>query len=415
MSKRYLDLVEIPDSFMDSLLVKITDDLEFKVKQKDRDPGYELLIDMLKSKALSGRIEHDISLKNAEREIAKTRRSLERQDRSIVGDLDLEDLAGQYIKLRALVEKLKLRVPGIERIENLPLLNIAVQQSLMKKLEFSYEVERDRDAPLYAEMMSFMKEASSVFEPMTERPVLEDGNEDLLLAMKTLADPLTQPIEEVLDSARKALDISPYCLPAYVVLLEEGRLSDREKLALSDQGISFLEEFFGGEYLENFKGRLCENNGEGFNYMLIRSHHARMLMRFENYDAAILSLLQSLDYDTNDELGLRYVLLTAYSQLGNYAAAHELLLRYDSRGDVYLSYGKALIEFMEKGDSKYAQKLLAKARASFSECWDLIQDKELELSPEILKKFRSSAKLSLALEYALENQELWWNLDLTEA
>lgn len=412
MAKKYLELVEIDPEFFSEVQVKVPVNFE---EQAGSEYAFEFLQNHLRSKKLASRIEEKISLKaQADKELAKVMRSMERNKSHIDEVIPMEDLSKHYIKLRALVEKLRLKVPDIERIESYPMMNILVQQELMEKIDFIYEEETDPDSPLYEEMRDFTHSFVQTMKPLVVRPEKEDAEEiedSLMLAMTIMGDPEEKSVEELIDAARTAIDISRYCMPAYIVLLEEAELSDMEKYALSEQGIKFSEEFFGVDYFNEFKARLA-SSPEGSNYMMIRNNHASALMKLEMYKEAAESMQTSLDYDEGDEFGFRYRLLTALTVLGDFKEARKLLLRYNCKDDVYWDFGKLLVEILEKGTNEQQLKSLKELQVKYPRTWELIQDEELYLSPAEEARMETDHKFRLSFDYAAANQELWWDLEL---
>lgn len=415
MQKKYSKLVDFDQSFFSDVLVKIPIDFE---KQAGSKQSYEFLQKHLKSKELASRIANLISIKeNAQKELAKVTRSIERNIGHIQEDIEIEELSEHYIKLRALVEQLKLKVPDIERVENFPLVNMFVQQELMTKLKFNFEEETDLDSPLYEEIREFTSSFNKAMEPMLTRPAMEpdieDEDPDLLFAMHLMQDPESKSPEELLEAARLALSFSPYCLPAYMVLLNEPELSDMEKYALSDKAIEFIEEFLGEEFLDKFMGDLC-SSPEGLNYMMIRDLHASSLLKLEMYPKVVESIHKSFDYDSSDSFGLRYKLLTAYTHLQDYKEARKLMFRFNDPEDLYFQFGKLLLEIIDKGETETNLNKLEELKSKYPRVWQLIEDEELNLTSQEQKLLREDHEFELAYHYALWNQEFWWDLELAD-
>src|SRR3546814_10479040 len=108
--------------------------------------------------------------------------------------------------------------------------------------------------------------------------------------------------------ARAALDISPLCADAYVLLAEEEAGSQQDALALYRQGVEAGERALGDEF-EGLSGHFW-----GFlqtrPYMRARAGLAITLWRLGDQQAAIAHYRAMLILNPNDNQGIRYLLAT---------------------------------------------------------------------------------------------------------
>ena len=160
--------------------------------------------------------------------------------------------------------------------------------------------------------------------------------------------------------ARQALEISPDCADAYVLLAEETAKTPQEARALYLKGVQAGERAIGKDAFQELVGDFW-----GFletrPYMRARAGLAQVLWFLGEQQAAIDHLTEMLRLNPGDNQGLRYILVDWLLDTNNTAALKTLLKQYPDDGMATWRYTRALLAFREHGDSKQAQKLLTQA------------------------------------------------------
>jgi len=151
--------------------------------------------------------------------------------------------------------------------------------------------------------------------------------------------------------ACKALDISPLCADAYVLLAEEAQ-SIEEARDLYARGVEAGELALGPrdfkEYAGHFWGFL-----ETRPYMRARAGLASTLVQLGDVEGALAHYRDMLKLNPNDNQGIRYVLAGCLLRQDNYSALKELLAAHED-GTAFWLYTRALVAFRESSDKQAA-------------------------------------------------------------
>jgi len=169
-------------------------------------------------------------------------------------------------------------------------------------------------------------------------------------------DPMTR-----VELAKKALELSPDCADAYVLLAEQTK-SRREVLELFKKGVAAGERALGPEAFQNDVGRfwgLIETRP----YMRAREGLASLLWTMGRRDEAIGHLQDMLRLNPNDNQGVRDTLVGWLLAEGPHEKLVRLLEQYDDDSATW-AYTKALVAFRQHGDTAETRKLLKLARAA---------------------------------------------------
>src|SRR3954468_2903549 len=214
-----------------------------------------------------------------------------------------------------------------------------------------------------------------VMPEMPDRRALEGVMRDLLEGLLGPREetPLSQA-QELLDEAfeerdperrsglaRKALEVSPDCADAYVLLAEQAR-SRKEALGLYEKALAAGERALGPQVFREDVGHfwgLLETRP----YMRARGGLAGTLWTMGRRDEAIEHLQDMLRLNPNDNQGVRYTLAGWLLGEGRDEELARLLSEYDEESANW-TYTKALLAFRGKGDTPETRKLLRSARKS---------------------------------------------------
>lgn len=146
--------------------------------------------------------------------------------------------------------------------------------------------------------------------------------------------------------ARKALEVSPFCADAYVLLAEEEARSGEEVLEYYEQGVEAGELALGKEGFEEYAGHFW-----GFletrPYMRARAGLAAALWRLGRHQEAIGHYHAMLKLNPNDNQGIRYVLAGHLLARDDIKVLKKLIKKYEDDGAAAWLYTQALLAFRE--------------------------------------------------------------------
>ena len=160
--------------------------------------------------------------------------------------------------------------------------------------------------------------------------------------------------------ARQALDMSPDCADAYVLLAEEASRNLGEACKLYQKGVEAGERALGEAFFEenvgHFWGML-----ESRPYMRARAGLAQSLWLLGEQEAAIEHYRELLRLNPNDNQGNRYELLACLMDVERDDEVQELLAQYEDDAMADWLYSRTLVAFRRSGDSPEARRRLKEA------------------------------------------------------
>ncbi|MBI3977703.1 MAG: hypothetical protein HY331_05910 [Chloroflexi bacterium] len=163
--------------------------------------------------------------------------------------------------------------------------------------------------------------------------------------------------------ARKALEISPDCADAYVLLADETARSAEEAADLYAKGVAAGERALGREFFEENAGHFW-GILETRPYMRARLGLAQALWEVGKRAEAVDHAWEMLRLNPGDNQGVRYVLLVWLLETGDDAQIRRLLDRYRQDASAIWHYSRVLHAYRAQGDTPRARRLLADAKAS---------------------------------------------------
>jgi len=204
--------------------------------------------------------------------------------------------------------------------------------------------------------------------------------------------------------ARKALEISPDCADAYVLLAEETASSLAEALNLYRQGVEAGERALGRDAFEEDVGHFW-GVLETRPYMRARAGLAQCLWASGKHDEAIQHYKGMLRLNPNDHQGIRDLLMPRLIEMGRDEEAEALFNEYLDDGMASRIYSRALLDFRKMGDSDISRKSLAAAVKKNKHIPAyLVGQKKM---PRSLPEYYSSGAETEAVFYTKENLEAW--------
>jgi tetratricopeptide (TPR) repeat protein len=158
--------------------------------------------------------------------------------------------------------------------------------------------------------------------------------------------------------ARQALDLSPDCADAYILLAGQAK-SGKEALGLYEQAVEAGERAIGPEAFRDHAGHfwgLLETRP----YMRARAGLAHTLWTLGRREEAAGHLLDMLRLNPGDNQGVRYSLASWLLDLDRGEELGRLLEQYDEDSATW-AYARALLAFRLLGDTPEARKQLKAA------------------------------------------------------
>lgn len=159
--------------------------------------------------------------------------------------------------------------------------------------------------------------------------------------------------------ARKAVEVSPNCADAYVLLAEHAETLP-DALELYEQGVAAGERALGAAAFDEYEGHFW-----GFletrPYMRARQGLADCLWVMGRREEAAENCREMLRLNPNDNQGIRYRLASMLLYLERHDELEQLLKNYEDDGSAEWAYTLALLAFRREGDSVSARKALAAA------------------------------------------------------
>ena len=203
--------------------------------------------------------------------------------------------------------------------------------------------------------------------------------------------------------ARQALDISPDCADAYVLLAQESAKTPAEARTLYEQGVQAGERALKDEF-EELKGHFW-----GFHetrpYMRARLGLAQCLWELGELDAGAAHMEAMLELNLGDNQGVRYLYITLLLELEDGKRLEKLLKQYPDDWSAYWKYGAALYEFRKKGRGGKADKLLSDAIAYNPHVPPFLLGKKK--LPKQMAGYYSPGDQNEAMDYVLDGIRPW--------
>lgn len=241
-------------------------------------------------------------------------------------------------------------------LENLPPMTLGAMRSPEQAMDDLQRLLLQQDFESEAEVNAFMENlmAGGGFIPqfIPETP-LEKAQELMYEAMET------QNRGKRVKLARKALELSPDCADAYVLLADDTAKTPQEALKLYEQAVEAGKRAIGEDFEEmkgNFWGLI-----ETRPYMRARLALAHVLFMLGEIEKAIEHLEALIELNPDDNQGIRYILLSVLVSRNDHKRTETLLKQYKNDGSASWKYSAALHEFRKNGRSKRAAKLLSDA------------------------------------------------------
>jgi len=204
--------------------------------------------------------------------------------------------------------------------------------------------------------------------------------------------------------AKKALQISPDCADAYVLLAEQTARTFEEGIELYGKGVEAGERALGKECFREYEGHFW-----GFletrPYMRARAGLARFLWLSGEKEDAVGHYKDMLRLNPGDNQGIRHALMTHLLDLRRLDDAEKLHRQYDDDGMADWAYSRALLHFLKEGASSTAHEALKTAVATNAHVPQFLFGKKKVPSP--LPSYYGFGDENEAVLYLVDNAKLW--------
>lgn len=160
--------------------------------------------------------------------------------------------------------------------------------------------------------------------------------------------------------AKKALEISPLCADAYVLLSQETAKDLDQAIELYRRGVEVGEKAIGKAAFRDDVGHfwgLLETRP----YMRARQGLAQSLWDNGLRDEAVTHYRDMLRLNPNDNQGIRYLLMDCLLVLGRNDDAGKLIKHYKEDGSAAWSWSRALLAFRRSADCPESRRALSQA------------------------------------------------------
>jgi tetratricopeptide (TPR) repeat protein len=202
----------------------------------------------------------------------------------------------------------------------------------------------------------------------------------------------------------EALEISPDCADAYVLLAEETARSPEAALKLYEQGMQAGERALGPEAFQEAVGHFW-GLFETRPYMRARAGVAECLWATGKFEEAIFHYREMLRLNPGDNQGNRYMLARLLLKQGKNEELGQLLDQYDEEGSAEWLYTRALWLYRRDGDSRKATKALKEAFEQNP--FVPLYLSGLKETPRRLPEYMGFGDENEAIHYFVENVEAW--------
>jgi tetratricopeptide (TPR) repeat protein len=159
--------------------------------------------------------------------------------------------------------------------------------------------------------------------------------------------------------ARRALELSPDCADAYVVLAEASSAPEAAR-TLYERAVAAGQRALGPDVFAQEAGRFWGIIPTR-PYMRARLGLAQTLEHLDRHDEAIEHYRELIRLNPDDNQGVRYALLSALLTVERDTDAATLLEQFADDPSPFWLYGRALLVFRREGDSRSARERLRMA------------------------------------------------------
>lgn len=223
---------------------------------------------------------------------------------------------------------------------------------VIARLMNGHDFKSDEEAERFIQTQIIGKNLDEILE-LTDFDPVEEAQEHAYEAMET-EDPF-----EALELTKKALQLDPDCVDAFMLMARLTSRSLTEKIKKVKRIIARTEQKLGKNYFEENRGHfwgLVETRP----YMRARSFLVSALRKTGKTAEAIHQAEEMLELNPNDNQGIRDTLLGMYLETGNLDGARILFEKYPTEFMAVFLWGQVLERYLS-GDLKKAARIYRRA------------------------------------------------------
>jgi tetratricopeptide (TPR) repeat protein len=237
-----------------------------------------------------------------------------------------------------------------------------------------------------------------------ENSPIADANPALVQAMVLVyqADVEIDPAQRI-QLARQALEISPDCAQAYVILAEDLAVNVGQALKFYQKGVDVGYRTLGAGFFEQYAGEFWQH-AEARPYLYARAGLARTLWELGRRLEALEHLHETLRLDVTDYLSAHYAILLIYLEMGRWEEAYHFANGFEDTGEDWL-YTTALLDFRQTGDTSESQQKIASALQANPHIPDYLTGRQR--LPADLPEANNPGHKSGAIHYAATYLPFW--------
>lgn len=220
-----------------------------------------------------------------------------------------------------------------------------------------HQMRGDREFESIDEVNEFLAAYSRPGHPIPR----SEPTSPLARAQQLAYDAFAATGQDRLELARRALEISPDCADALILLAHESAGDFKGQIELLGQAVDAGERALGGPDAVMDLAPEAWGHLEARPYLRALFGYALMQWELGARLAAARHLLHMLELNANDNQGVRYDLLAWLLEIGDIVVGRSLVTRYKKDRDPIWLWGDALLTFKEQGDDRTARTRLTKA------------------------------------------------------
>ena len=259
---------------------------------------------------------------------------------------------------------------------------------------------------LYEAASGLPDDSDDAFMPSSPAtlPSFDDMDENTPLAELIEAAYDADTHWEAIRLARKALQIEPNCVEAYLLLADYDAQNIQQRIGYLQQAVTAGEAFLGECYFKDNAGHfwgLVETRP----YMQACTDLAVHLREAHKPQAAIELFEKSIHLNPNDNQGNRNLLLPLYLKQQQLEKAENLIQQYEDDRSAFMLFSEVLIRYIREGDTKNTRQLRKEAN-QYNKYVGKYLTGRIKL-PKELPDYYGIGDKNEAIYYVKDSRELW--------
>lgn len=237
-------------------------------------------------------------------------------------------------------------------------------------------------------------------QPADKDPRFEQVSRALEALQAAASEPDQEKRRQI---GKQALAISRECVEAWLLLAHEALGDAQETKRCLEEAVAAGDRLFASRR-STWQGKFW-SVPQTRPYMQARTGLGQVLWDTGEREQAVAILKETLVLNPTDHQGVRYVLLKALFELGQYAEASAIVEQYEAEKTTPMLYAKLLATFAVHGDSLLARSAFIAARKQNPYVLDYLLG--LRVLPQKLPRQAKQGEESEAIRYAAVFGDVW--------